>query len=337
MKAKIIELIDRIIGKKGMLWIPAYWMRNILSQILDWMEGVDAGVKNELQSVKSELQSVKDYTQGAIYRFTCTDSVTMTDEFDITRIYPSGTYDIKFVNKLPSFRTAFSYPRISSVQIIGGVQHITSLNRGFYYFANLSSVNLDGLNTSNVSDFSSMFEDCAILTSVPSLNTSNGTSFYSMFARCRALTTIPQIDTSKGTNFGSMFSGCSKLTSIPQIDTSKGTDFYRMFDGCVVLSTIPLIDISMEDYDSSMFYNCKALTSISFTGSINASISFQYSPLNEASIRSVLEACSRTTNTNAKTVSFKSGSTISDADGSVQALINTCTSKGWTIQNLTIS
>ena len=51
-------------------------------------------------------------------------------------------------------------------------------------------------------------------------DTSEGTNFDSMFRGCTGLTTIPQLDTSKGTNFNGMFYGCSALTTAPALDTS---------------------------------------------------------------------------------------------------------------------
>ena len=45
-------------------------------------------------------------------------------------------------------------------------------------------------------------------------DTSNGTNFGSMFYSCSGLTTIPQLDTSNGTNFSNMFYSCSALTNL---------------------------------------------------------------------------------------------------------------------------
>ena len=42
-------------------------------------------------------------------------------------------------------------------------------------------------------------------------DTANGTNFSSMFNYCNALTSIPQLDTSNGTSFTSMFQNCSTL------------------------------------------------------------------------------------------------------------------------------
>lgn len=193
------------------------------------------------------------------------------------------------------------------------------------------------INTSNGTDFGFMFSDCSNLTAIPSIDTSKGTSFSGMFGSCTNLTTIPQLDTSKGTSFGNMFHWCSNLHTIPQLDTSNGTDFRYMFNGCTNLTIIPQLNISKGTKFNFMFNNCPKLTDVSFTGSINASISFPSSPLNEDSAESILLACANTTNSTSKSLSFKSGTIITDTEGTITDLITTCTSKGWTISGLTLN
>jgi type IV secretory pathway component VirB8 len=85
-----------------------------------------------------------------------------------------------------------------------------------------------------------------------------------------------------------------------------------------------------------MFNNCGSLENITFTGSINKNIDFNYSTkLTYESVKSILTACSNTTNTNSKTVTFKR--TLTDQNGELLALVESCTSKGWTISGLTLN
>lgn len=89
---------------------------------------------------------------------------------------------------------------------------------------------------------------------------------------------------------------------------------------------------------SSPFYRTSNLTDLSLEGSINMSFLRIFdSPLNSDSVKSVLTAASKTTNNNAKTLSFKSGTTVTDTDGTFADLISQCTAKGWTVTNLTIN
>jgi hypothetical protein len=134
-----------------------------------------------------------------------------------------------------------------------------------------------------------------------------------MFCGCNKPTTVPQLNTSNGTNFSSMFRNCSNLTTIPQLNTSNGTGFYGMFD------------------------NCASLKNITFTGSINANIDFSPCTLiTHESVKSILTACSNTTKpTTSKTLKFNR--ILTDQNGELLALIESCTSKGWTISGLTLN
>ena len=63
---------------------------------------------------------------------------------------------------------------------------------------------------------------------------------------------------------------------------------------------------------------------------------FQFSPaLTYESVKSILTACSNTTNTNSKTLKF--GRTLTDQNGELAALVATCNTKGWTISGLTLN
>ena len=122
---------------------------------------------------------------------------------------------------------------------------------------------LNIIDTSNGTNFDSMFHNCSDLTTVPKLNTSKGTKFDYMFQYCSSLTTIPPLDLSKGTRFGHMFQGCSNLTTIPELNTSSGTDFTSMFVSCKSLTTIPELNTSKGTNFSAMFSSCSNLTTIS--------------------------------------------------------------------------
>ena len=207
----------------------------------------------------------------------------------------------------------------------------------FFYCNNLT--NIPQLDTSNCTFFDNMFYACFALTEIPQLDTSKGTNFSYMFYYCSNLTTIPQLDTSKGTNFQYMFNECGRLTTISQLDTSNGTSFNNMFRGCNSLKTIEGLNLSK----GTSFYNILGYTldkklvleNLTLVGSINANIDFSLCVmLTYESVKSILTACSNTTNTNGKTVTFNR--TLTDQNGELQSLIATCNSKGWTINGLTL-
>ena len=132
---------------------------------------------------------------------------------------------------------------ITSVVIEPGVKAKTCENM-FYGCTNLTSVNLSGLDTSDVTSMSSMFGNCSSLSALD----------------------ISCLDTSAVTNMSEMFLSCTNLTSInlTDVDTSAVTNMSKMFYYCTSLASVDLSDfntLAVTDI-SSMFQNCKALVTI---------------------------------------------------------------------------
>lgn len=218
--------------------------------------------------------------------------------------------------------------------------NVTDMNEMFYGCTHLAV--LPQINTSNVTNMQYMFQDCSDITSIPQLDTGKTRGMDYMFYGCKSLTTIPQLDTSSVTNMQYMFYQCESLTEIPALNTSNVTDMHSIFRYCDNLATISQLDMSkitsVQAWLDDRFASCTSLTDLTLVGSLNAQVTFEDSPLNEESIKSVLTAASKTTNTDAKTLTFKTGSTFTDdAEGTWAALVADCTTKGWTIQNLTIT
>lgn len=125
--------------------------------------------------------------------------------------------------------------------------------------------------------------------------------------------------------------------SKPYYTTKKITDFSKFFYYCKSLTNVTNLDLSAGTNFTDMFAGCEAVTGITVEGSINYSIKFNYcTKLDFNSVKSILTACSNTTNTNTKTVTFNC--TVTDnSDGVLAELKSTCNSKGWTISGLTIN
>ena len=232
------------------------------------------------------------------------------------------------------FRGMFNYceslTEVPQLDFSNGI----NFNDMFHYCKSLTTI--PQIDFSNGTMFNEMFLGCSSLTTIQQLDFPNGTNFSQMFRFCTKLTTIEQLNVSKGIIFNDMFSECKSLTTIPQIDTSNGTNFSFMFNTCFKLTTIPQLDVSNGTKFNSMFNRCSSLTDIKFIGSINATIDFSScKKLTYDSIKSILTACAATTNTKAKTLKFNR--TLTDQNGELLALVESCTSKGWTITGLTLN
>ena len=168
-----------------------------------------------------------------------------------------------------------------------------------------TSLDLSWLDTSNMTDMTSMFENCSSLTSldVSGFNTSNATDMTLMFYNCKNLTSldvssfntskvtrmrntfgylenissldVSLFDTSKVTSMEQMFLNCSKLTSIDlsNFNTSNVTRMYGMFKECSSLTSLDVsnFDTSQVTSMAYMFYGCKSLTSLTFGSNFNTS------------------------------------------------------------------
>ena len=229
--------------------------------------------------------------------------------------------------------TNFIYcPRIDTT----GMTSMLSMFRECKYLKSIPVI-----NTSSVTDMTQMFSNCYSLQIIPLLNTSSVTDMRFMFSSCRLLQTIPRLDTSKVTHMGSMFSGCYKLRYIPALDTSKVTYTGYMFDHCYSLQTIEQLDMSnvIDDvnanYADYMFEGCRCLSYIRLVGSLNANLNISYTTLLDYdSVKSILTAASKKTNTDKKTLKFNL--TLVDKDGELAGLVSKCTAKSWTVSGLTL-
>lgn len=216
-----------------------------------------------------------------------------------------------------------------------GKNRLTATKSMFRQCFKLTSVPM--MDTSEVSDMDGMFSSCESLTEIPQLDMGKVNTAVAMFQNCLQITTIPQLDFSNVNRMSSMFQYCSALKSLPKLDTGNVEDMGVVFNSCSNLETIAQLDVTKVLYFWYTFSGCSSLTSLTLAGPLNANLELKDSPLNEDSIKSVLTAASKTTNTTAKTLSFKEGSMLKDSDGVWAALISECTGKGWTIQNLTLA
>ncbi len=168
---------------------------------------------------------------------------------------------------------------ITEVEIKDGVAPKYTM----YWFSQLNkveTVDLSGLNASNIISMRYMFEDCTALKSVTFPNvfdTSSITDMYAMFNNCESLTSImfpASLDTSKVTNMDCMFMYCDSLISIDMsaFDFSSVTTMSSMFYNCNALETIIFptsFNASKLNSMISMFANCSALKNITFPTSCN--------------------------------------------------------------------
>ena len=125
----------------------------------------------------------------------------------------------------------------------------------WYQLTNCTSIDVSGIDTSNVTDMSRMFKDCRAVTSLDltSFNTSRTTTMLDMFYNCYELTSLDMssFNTSRVSNMGRMFAECHAITEIDisNFDTSKVTATNAMFARCYALESM---DLSMLDLSKTL-------------------------------------------------------------------------------------
>ena len=170
---------------------------------------------------------------------------------------------------------------LKSVDLSGlDTSEVTNMSSVFSGCSGLKSVDLSGLNTSEVTNMSSVFSGCSGLTELDlsGLDTSGVTNMSSMFSGCSGLTELDlkPIDTSAATNMSGMFNGCGSLEAVDlrKLNTSNVTDMSYMFNGCGSLTELELskFDTSAVLSAGHMFSDCAELETIhakNWTGNVS--------------------------------------------------------------------
>ena len=161
--------------------------------------------------------------------------------------------------------------QVTNVSAASEVSFTGDCSQLFYGFTNCTSMDLNSLNTANVTNMSQMFQGCSNLTSIniSSWNTANVTDMTSMFIGCKMLTSIDLSgwDVGRAAIMSNMFQACNRLRSVNLSGWNIGDNCYyvfidNMFRYCTLLTTI-YATTSWDDviiYTSNdMFQSCNKL------------------------------------------------------------------------------
>ena len=217
-KSTIQTLIDKVIGKKGLIRVPSWWMRKVLMQMADWVQEGDDANNEKIVKVSEDAEKLRNLTlpytlvSGTGEVNIDGNKVSFTDA-DKQLIYITGA--VKFKKGDGSYNDFITYIHIPHIDIRSQGRDMSSM---FESCSGLTSLDLSGFDTSAVTSMGYMFAYCSGLTSLnlSGFNTSAVTSMDSMFYSCSGLTSLDLsgFDTSAVTSMGYMFSDCSSLTSL---------------------------------------------------------------------------------------------------------------------------
>ncbi len=146
---------------------------------------------------------------------------------------------------------------------------LTDMTYTFSSCSNLTDLNLEGFNTSEVTSLSATFYGCNSLTTLnigegtgSGWDTSKVTSMSSAFRTLSSITTIgfsTNWNTSAVTNFSHTFESNTSMTCLPSIDTTAATDKTNMFGSCSALvNPNPAAQSDIADTDGANWVNTEA-------------------------------------------------------------------------------
>ncbi len=216
-------------------------------------------VPNEIDGKPTKLRRINTIVFPKLYSVT---SFKVLPREDGTKV------GIESTNLSMAFRGA---TLLKTIDLSGlDTSNVTNMTSMFSECTNLSSLNLSSFDTSNVTDMTSMFSECTNLSSLnlSSFDTSNVTNMTSMFSNCRNLSSLDlsNFDTRNVTDMTRMFNECTNLSSLDlsNFDTRNVTDMTRMFNECTNLSSLDLSNFDTRNVTNmlGMFYNCRSLSSL---------------------------------------------------------------------------
>ena len=192
---------------------------------------------------------------------------------DTTILGVTGTLEEGGGKASPDYVTFRQYTGTSLDLSWLDTSNITDMTSMFENCSSLTSLDVSGFNTSNATDMTLMFYNCKNLTSldVSSFNTSKVTRMRNTFGYLENISSldVSLFDTSKVTSMEQMFLNCSKLTSIDlsNFNTSNVTRMYGMFKSCSSLISLDLsnFDTSQVTSMAYMFNYCRFLTSLNIS------------------------------------------------------------------------
>ena len=224
-----------------------------------------------------------------IYAVWDASTTTLTLRYDDQREANSGVTDwsvykddatnvvleISMQNALPESTEEWflGFEKLTEFQHLDylNTSEVTDMNSMFDECYALQSLDLSSFNTEKVTNMGWMFNECCALQSLDlsSFNTEKVTDMGCMFSGCESLTSIyfgASFNTANVTNMSYMFSACGSLPSLDlsSFKTDKVTRMEGVFSGCHSLSSLDLSSFKTDKVTTmeSMFYHCYALTTI---------------------------------------------------------------------------
>ena len=163
---------------------------------------------------------------------------------------------------------------LTSLDLTGfDTENVTNMNAMFRDSFGLPELDVSKLNTANVTDMSYMFAGSQLKRlDVSGFKTENATNMSGMFYDCFELAEldVSGFKTENVTDMGEMFFNCTAIKSldVSGFNTEKVTDMHKLFFGCHQLTALDVSGFKTENVTDMnyMFFGCNQLTTLDLSG-----------------------------------------------------------------------
>jgi len=188
----------------------------------------------------------------------------------IVEIYSTTKGTINNGN-LRNFFTTCGFENIKEIKLLNEVYAPTDSLHLFKSLTNMTSINVEKLDVSKVTNMQGMFDSCKSLRNIEGIrnwNVSNATNISWMFNGCISLKNLNlgEWKVSNVTTMEGTFAECNNLTEldVSAWDTSKVTTMEYMFSGCYNVTQLDVSRWNTSNLTNTnyVFYGCNNLTEL---------------------------------------------------------------------------
>ena len=191
------------------------------------------------------------------------------DKNGLYEVYIGGQGKVIAPENMSYFFDSFSKLQTLDLNFLD-TSNVTNMTAMFQNCSLLKTLDLSGLNTKNVTIMTGLFNKCSSLANInlSSFNTKNVTNMNAMFSQCTSLESlnVSSFNTSNVENIQSLFYHCTSLINLDlsNWNVSKVTSLYSTFDMCSSLKSLNLNNWNTTKITSirTAFYGCSSLSEL---------------------------------------------------------------------------
>lgn len=214
-------------------YLKSYFMNHLST----WETSNTSTGSSNSNQIKLPTESDGNYDCTVYWGDGTSDVITSWNDSALTHTYAiAGTYQINIEGTFEGVRFNNTGDRLKLLSIDEAGENFSIGNNNSYFYGCDNLIGINGLDTSNITDISSIFRNCS--------------NFNQQISSFNTLNVI---------NMNYMFQGCNKFNqSLDLFDTSNLISMFGMFWGCDKFNqTVNHFNVSNVNTMSYAFFGCK--------------------------------------------------------------------------------